>query len=144
MSSKGLLDDYLKLDKEGSAVLSSILDILNRRLRLVSSLTNTPIGCFENYGADFEMWSIQKCELLLKQLRGIVSDMNSLRNKFRERKVLLEVEALFNQDYFRKVQLLESSGCAGQLGPDEAAKFFQAVANSWSINERLLLEPASD
>ena len=130
MSSKDK-DGFIALELESRGITSALRDITERRLAMERNASKLVLSKFETFTADFDAWTVHKAERLMVQLRAIVVEMSVVRRKAIEREPSSEIGFQMEQEYFRKLQLLDTLRSLSEFSAVEAVEFFNSFEQAW-------------
>lgn len=122
---------FAELELESRAVMSKLVNLVERRVAVHRSKAILPDPSLFDF-ADFDAWVISNGEQLMVQLNQIVVDMSIVVKKAFESKTQ-GPQACFDmdQEYHRKLQLLETIRGIGEFELGQDLEFFSSLQAAW-------------
>jgi len=127
---------FIALEFESRRITSALTDLAHRRTAVLKHSKNLVIGQFETLTTDFETWTISKSEELMVQLRDVVLEMSVLRRKVSDKSPDSELAFQMEQEYHRKLQLLETLKSLAEFDPGEDMEFFESFQAAWKCDSQ--------
>ena len=124
-------DHFMQLEVESRSISEQLLNIVERRNAVASNLNRTILNEIPNFFPEFETWVIQTGEELMIQLRRVVNEMAVVRRRIIEKDMNPSLSFAVDQEYHRKLQLLETLKSIGEFPLEDDLKFFTSFKLAW-------------
>ncbi|KAH9258265.1 hypothetical protein BASA81_003314 [Batrachochytrium salamandrivorans] len=118
---------FIELEAESRQILGKLRNLVERRAAVRSSGRGLIASPFDFDKFDFQV--ISQSEQLLVQLNQVVVDMSLVAKK-------QSANSNLNQEYARKLQLLETIKPLGEFAPGADLEFYTSLELAWRSNSR--------
>jgi hypothetical protein len=125
-------DAFIKLELESRRITAQILDLTERRSVMAKCSKQGVLRRFSGFEAGFDAWLIETSEQLMAQLREVANEMSVVRRRAMEREPESILAFQLEQEYYRKVQLLETLKNIGEFNSGEDVAFYRSFHYAWS------------